>query len=93
MSKLIDLTGKEFNKLKVLQRAPNKGKKTMWHCICSCGNELDVWSYDLPRGHTTSCGHCGRAEKVIDEVGNIYGRLTVLERVENNARGRAMWKC
>lgn len=27
------------------------------------------------------------------EIGNRYGRLTVVERAENNGRGDAMWKC
>ena len=31
--------------------------------------------------------------KVIDEIGNTYGYLTVLERAPNNKEGRAMWKC
>lgn len=28
-----------------------------------------------------------------DEIGNIYGYLTVIERAPNNSSGRAMWKC
>lgn len=28
--------------------------------------------------------------KVKDEIGNTYGYLTVIERVENNKEGRAM---
>lgn len=31
--------------------------------------------------------------KLIDETGNTYGRLTVIERVENNAQGKARWLC
>lgn len=31
--------------------------------------------------------------KVIDEIGNTYGYLTVLERAPNSKEGRAMWKC
>ena len=30
---------------------------------------------------------------VKNEIGNIYGKLTVIERVENDKNGRAMWKC
>ena len=30
--------------------------------------------------------------KIIDETGNIYGYLTVIERAANKS-GRAMWKC
>lgn len=28
-----------------------------------------------------------------NEIGNIYGYLTVIERAENTKEGRAMWKC
>lgn len=31
--------------------------------------------------------------EVKDETGNQYGRLTVLERVENDRHGNAQWKC
>jgi hypothetical protein len=30
---------------------------------------------------------------LINEIGNIYGYLTVIERAPNNKDGRAMWKC
>ena len=28
-----------------------------------------------------------------DEIGNVYGYLTVIERAPNNKDGRAMWRC
>ena len=31
--------------------------------------------------------------KAINEIGNTYGYLTVIDRVPNNSDGRAMWKC
>ena len=31
--------------------------------------------------------------KVIDEIGNRYGHLTVIKRVENNSGGQARWEC
>lgn len=47
-----DLTGLTFGKLTVMSRAPNKNKKTMWHCKCNCenGTELDVEAYNLKSG-------------------------------------------
>lgn len=30
---------------------------------------------------------------LINEIGNTYGYLTVIERVQNDKNGRAMWKC
>lgn len=31
--------------------------------------------------------------KLKNEIGNHYGKLTVVERVENSSSGNAMWKC
>lgn len=31
--------------------------------------------------------------RLINEIGNTYGYLTVIERAPNNKDGRAMWKC
>ena len=44
----IDLTDKQFNYLTA--RYCIKGGK--WHCICKCGNELDVDTRNLNSGHT-----------------------------------------
>ena len=59
MGKLIDLTGQKFGKLTVVDRAANRGKETMWNCICECGNSTTVGSGCLRSGSTKSCG-CNR---------------------------------
>lgn len=51
-----DLTGMTFNRLTVIERAPNKGKQTMWRCLCDCGNVCIVRCDHLKDGHTKSCG-------------------------------------
>lgn len=56
MGKLIDLTGKSFGRLEVIQRAHNKGKHPCWICKCECGNVVFVVSLNLRRGDTRSCG-------------------------------------
>lgn len=54
---LIDLTGKIFGKLKVIQRKhANSRGNCMWECICECGNFKDIESISLRRGQTKSCG-------------------------------------
>lgn len=60
MSQLIDMRGRRFGRLIVLERAPNVGERTMWKCICDCGNEKIVDSHSLRLGHTKSCGCLGR---------------------------------
>lgn len=51
-----DLTGKKFNKLKVLKKISSMGKKSKWLCECDCGSLIEVTSSNLKNGHTTSCG-------------------------------------
>lgn len=56
-----DLTGKTFNKLKVLEyshtkKRPDGRNVYFWKCICDCGNITYVNSSHLKSGHTTSCG-------------------------------------
>lgn len=62
MPKLIDLTGKVFGHLTVIERAPDRFTKsgirrTQWHCQCDCGRTIDVDSQPLRIGATQSCGH------------------------------------
>lgn len=61
MGALIDLTGKKFGRLTVIERSVGKVKsgkqaKVFWSCICECGNYCDVDGYRLRAGITNSCG-------------------------------------
>lgn len=65
MGKLIDITGKRFGKLVVLDLHPNRdgqGKPT-WLCQCDCGNKTLSAGSNLRVGLSTSCG-CSRAESL-----------------------------
>ncbi len=58
-----DLTDMRFGRLTVLYRSENdKQNKTIWHCKCDCGNEVDVRATSLKQGVTQSCG-CLQYEK------------------------------
>lgn len=57
----VDLTGMRFGRLVVVSRAENKGQMTRWNCKCDCGNTTTVYSNNLRRGYTQSCG-CYRHE-------------------------------
>lgn len=59
--RLKDLTGQKFGRLTVIERAPNKGKKTMWRCKCDCGTYVNVSADNLASQNTASCG-CLRVE-------------------------------
>lgn len=66
MGRRLDLTGQKFGKLTVIEPAgtvySGAGKyaggypKTRWRCRCDCGNEKIVFTGDLRRGDTKSCG-------------------------------------
>src|SRR6266436_9745074 len=59
-----DLLGQRFGKLTVIASAGrNSNGKTMWWCLCDCGEERFVEACDLVRGHRITCG-CGKHEAV-----------------------------
>lgn len=92
-----DLTGNKYGKLTVLERdfsnARNKKKAVYWFCKCDCGNIKSVRADHLKAGKTQSCG-CFRTEQNLkNEIGNRYGKLTVIERDVNEKDGTARWKC
>lgn len=51
-----ELQGQRFERLLVLARGENHGKKTTWSCRCDCGTVRDVQTYFLTTGITRSCG-------------------------------------
>lgn len=76
MAKSIDLTGRRFGRLVVLDKVPVTSarceyKGIYWRCQCDCGNKSTVRGGNLRRGDTKSCG-CLRQEngrRVMQEVG------------------------
>lgn len=75
-NKAINLLGKRFGKLIVLERDYDKqnqqindGKlsKVFWKCKCDCGNYTVVQSTNLTNSHTQSCG-CMVGEKLSEVV-------------------------
>lgn len=56
MSKLIDLSGKKFGRLKVINIAYKKKYNYYWNCICDCGKQKIVMGSHLRSGRIKSCG-------------------------------------
>lgn len=54
----LSLEGQQFGRLRVLQRAPNDGKRTQWRCSCWCGRETVTRGSRLVSGNARSCGIC-----------------------------------
>lgn len=53
---LIDLLGKRFGRLEVIEFSGTNSRGAMWKCKCDCGNEAIVKSEYLINGDTKSCG-------------------------------------
>ena len=61
-SRRIDLTGRQFGRLKVLEEADNSNRTgEYWKCVCSCGRLIEASKESLCAGKTKSCG-CLQAE-------------------------------
>ena len=67
-----DIKNCRFGRLKALYPTARRDKKgsVYWHCICDCGNEIDVTEDGLVHGNYQSCG-CLREEY----RKNIYKQL------------------
>ena len=68
MSRVTDLTGREFGRLRVIRRAgSNKDGRATWLCICECGEITIKTGKLLLNGHCRSCG-CGEYENRVNNV-------------------------
>lgn len=52
----IDLSGKKFGKLLAVQPFILNGYKSKYQCVCECGRIVEVYTQNLKRGFTKSCG-------------------------------------
>lgn len=91
--------GQKYNRLTVLEKTDERDScgRVVWLCRCDCGMLTKVDSSSLRLGTTKSCG-CLKKEKIgqsqfKDLTGQKFGKLLVLERVDNTWDGRARWKC
>lgn len=60
-----------FGRLIVIGPSPSKHQKLL--CRCDCGRETEVFTSNLTRGHTKSCG-CLKAEIVRAGAHTIHGK-------------------
>lgn len=90
MPRFIDLTNQRFGRLKVIKRATNNGKQTVWECECECGNTTFVQAGHLRSGTIVSCG-CYRKENSTNKA-TVHGKwgsklhmvwLTMRQRCKN----------
>ena len=106
MPKLIDLTGRKFDRLTVIKRTTNRGTDVSWLCSCICGNTCTVAGRDLKNGKIRSCG-CLHREILVarnkrlagrpsptrtDLIGRRVGKLVVTKYMYTR-KGEAFWEC
>ncbi len=83
MVKQINLIGQNLGKLTVLDYLDVKSHDSWFKCKCDCGNIIEKRSSALRNGVAL---HCGCSPKLmIDVVGKIFGKLTVLERINGHS--------
>lgn len=97
-----NLSGQEFNGIKILEWVPAPEGKTgtFYKCICPyCKKEFINRGSDIKSGNIKSCG-CWRAQNKYqqkshaDLLNKKFGKLLVLEKTElRNANKSVIWKC
>lgn len=99
MSKSVDLTGKRFGHLTVIEKTgEQEDRYWTWHCKCDCGNKIVVNTKRLTRGTISHCG-CEKKSKIAigpipdDLIGKRYGKLTVLRLDKQLDSGKTSWFC
>lgn len=63
MSKLKDISGQRFGRLKAIKPAGKQGKRRLYECVCDCGTVKKVQMGALTSGNTKSCGCLPRGRK------------------------------
>lgn len=102
MPKLIDLTGKIFERLTVLGRdfetqKIKNSKEPFWYCQCSCGNKISVRGQDLRQGKIKSCGCLKKENAQKINANNLlnqrFGKLLVLYKCNYLIDNHYVWHC
>ncbi len=70
--------GQRFGWLTVIgDSGKRKNGYIVWHCKCSCGNEIDVEKRALERGSVKSCGCRPKMSASMQDItGQRFGKLT-----------------
>lgn len=78
----VDITGKTFGQLTVLNEVLPRGKVLKWLCLCSCGNTKEIIGASLKNGSTKSCGclHIAQNKKQFTKHGGYLTKLYQIHR-------------
>lgn len=87
--KALDLKGKKFNNLTVLEKTKNKGEKVLWKCQCACGKITFVTTCNLRGDKVKSCG-CLKNQNLISRNTKHNQRHTKLYEVWKSIKQRCL---
>lgn len=86
--------GEIYNGVKVLEKFREKGHTKYW-CICPvCGKRFSMKSETV--GKTQQCKECNAKSRIINLVGQRFGRLVAIKYVgskRTNTNRWSMWHC
>ena len=92
MPRKIEMIGKRFGRLVVIQESQTRSKhgQCKWVCQCDCGNiTKPINGHDLRCGDVRSCG-CLLKENMSGKTHGLY--YTRLHRIWNGMKGRCLCK-
>lgn len=87
--------GKKYNNLTILSIAYLRNKKYYYNCKCDCGNEVILCGNNIRSSTTKSCGCRKHRSRIVDLVGQRFGRLVVegLDANKSYTKHQAFYKC
>ena len=90
MPAIPDLVGQTFTRLTVQQQLPsNTHGKTLWLCLCACGNTTQVPTGKLRSGKTRSCGCLYRESRGLIRL--THGKSTRTGSPRNRCPEYGIW--
>ena len=93
---ILNLVGKRYDRLTVIERVNNNNKMIQWKCICDCGQYCITTTKKLNSGNKKSCGCLYKDTRVITGIGKKSIRWLGYEEmsgkflniIKNGARNR-----
>lgn len=92
MTAVLDLTGKNFGRLTVVEKALGRDRTRIhWRCNCSCGQVVIVRGSALTSGNTKSCGCLVR--EAMSRTGKKNATHNLSRTVEYRCWSRMIHRC
>jgi DNA adenine methylase len=88
ISKIADLSGRQFGKWTVLNNRKRSATGTFWKCHCQCGTTKWVLENNLKQGTSTSCG----CSSIINLSNKQFEKWTVLGQ-HKSSNNFVYWQC